>query len=122
MNQNELGLTDASCACGTHAEETVSESSCGCGTPTHEKAAATSSDSADAGRITSTWAVSGMTCEHCVKSVTEELNQIEGATNVEVALVSGGLSRVTVSSVRELDRDVVAAAIDEAGYELVAQP
>lgn len=106
-NQNDLGLTDASCACGTH---------------TQEKAGAVSSDSADAGMITNIWAVSGMTCEHCAKSVTEELNQIEGATNVEVALVSGGLSRVTVSSVSELDRDVVAAAIDEAGYELVAQP
>ncbi|WP_243834552.1 heavy-metal-associated domain-containing protein [Cryobacterium psychrophilum] len=62
-----------------------------------------------------------MTCSHCVKSVTEELGRLQGATNVEVALVSGGLSQVTVSSVGELDRDAVAAAIDEAGYDWVAQ-
>ncbi|TFD81057.1 heavy-metal-associated domain-containing protein [Cryobacterium psychrophilum] len=71
--------------------------------------------------ITSTWSVSGMTCSHCVKSVTEELSQLKGATNVEVELVSGGVSQVTVLSIGELDRDAVAAAIDEAGYDLVAQ-
>lgn len=60
-----------------------------------------------------------MTCGHCVKSVTEELSRLDGAKNVEVTLVSGGVSQVTVSSVGVLDPDAVAAAIDEAGYELV---
>ena len=76
-------------------------------------------DQNDTGLTTSTFEVSGMTCGHCVKSVTEELGQVDGAKNVEVALVSGGVSQVTVSSVGALDRDAVAAAIDEAGYELV---
>ncbi|WP_166804796.1 heavy-metal-associated domain-containing protein [Cryobacterium sp. Sr8] len=100
-NQNDLGLTDASCACGTHGH------------------AQTSSASANDGLTTSTFEVAGMTCGHCVKSVTEELSQLEGAKNVEVALVSGGVSKVTVSSIGALDPDAVAAAIDEAGYELV---
>jgi copper chaperone CopZ len=76
-------------------------------------------DQNDTGLTTSTFEVSGMTCGHCVKSVTEELSQVEGAQTVEVALVSGGVSQVTVSSVGALDPDAVAAAIDEAGYELV---
>lgn len=76
-------------------------------------------DQNDTGLTTSTFEVAGMTCGHCVKSVTEELSQVEGAKNVEVALVSGGVSQVTVSSVGPLDPEAVAAAIDEAGYELV---
>ena len=71
---------------------------------------------------TSTLEVSGMTCGHCVKSVTEELGRVDGVKNVEVALVAGGVSRVLVSSAGALDPDAVAAAIDEAGYELVTQP
>ncbi|TFB47327.1 copper chaperone [Cryobacterium tagatosivorans] len=70
---------------------------------------------------TSIFEVSGMTCGHCVKSVTEELGRVEGAKNVEVALVPGGVSRVMVSSAGALDPDAVAAAIDEAGYALVTQ-
>lgn len=100
-NQNDLGLTDASCACGTHDH------------------AADRPASADTGLTTSTFEVAGMTCGHCVKSVTEELSRLDGAKNVEVTLVSGGVSQVTVSSVGVLDPDAVAAAIDEAGYELV---
>jgi len=76
-------------------------------------------DQNETGLTTSVLEVSGMTCEHCVKSVTEELGQLDGARSVEVALVSGGVSRVTVSSIGALDPDAVAAAIDEAGYELV---
>lgn len=77
-------------------------------------------DQNDTGLTTSTFEVSGMTCGHCVKSVTEELGRVAGAKHVEVSLVSGGVSRVTVSSTGALDPDAVAAAIDEAGYELVA--
>ena len=66
--------------------------------------------------VTSTYTVKGMTCGHCVSSVTEELVDVEGVTGVDVALDSGA---VTVTSTRELSRDEVAAAISEAGYELV---
>lgn len=65
---------------------------------------------------TSTYTVSGMSCEHCVAAVRTELGKVEGVTGVEVDLGSG---RVTVTSDRPLDRAAVAAAVDEAGYELV---
>ena len=36
--------------------------------------------------MTSTYAVAGMTCEHCVRSVTEEVSEVPGVTAVEVDL------------------------------------
>ena len=66
---------------------------------------------------TATYAVSGMTCAHCVTAVTEEISHIPGVREVAVDLGSG---TVTVTSDRALDEAVVAAAVDEAGYEMAA--
>jgi copper chaperone CopZ len=62
--------------------------------------------------------VTGMTCSHCVSSVTEELTALDGVEDVSVDLVPGGDSRVTVTASRALADDEVRAAIDEAGYAL----
>lgn len=59
-----------------------------------------------------------MTCEHCVASVSRELGALDGVSGVQVALVPGGASRVTVQSDAPLPAPAVAAAIDEAGYSL----
>ncbi|MFE0021145.1 heavy-metal-associated domain-containing protein [Amycolatopsis sp. NPDC059021] len=64
-----------------------------------------------------TYTVTGMTCEHCVRSVTEEIGEIDGVTGVVVDLPTG---KVTVSSARELDVADVRGAVEEAGYELTA--
>ncbi|AXO32894.1 heavy-metal-associated domain-containing protein [Micromonospora chalcea] len=64
----------------------------------------------------STYQVSGMTCGHCVKSVSTELSALAGVTDVQVDLATG---RVTVTSQNPLDADAVRAAVDEAGYDLV---
>lgn len=66
---------------------------------------------------TKTYSVSGMTCAHCVGSVSGEVGQIPGVTGVSVDLASGA---VTVTSERPLDEAAVRAAVDEAGYELVS--
>ena len=66
--------------------------------------------------ITAVYTVSGMTCGHCVKSVTEEVGAIDGVQKVEVVLETGA---VTVTSVAPLADEAVAAAVDEAGYSLV---
>ena len=65
---------------------------------------------------TSTYTVSGMTCEHCVASVTEELSDLVGVRGVEVDLPSGA---VTVTSDAQLDAGAVREAVEEAGYQLV---
>jgi copper chaperone CopZ len=61
--------------------------------------------------------VSGMTCGHCVSAVTMELSLLASVTEVEVNLEAG---QVTITSNAALDPTQLATAIDEAGYELVA--
>ena len=64
----------------------------------------------------SKYQVSGMTCGHCVAAVTMELSLLKGVSAVDVDLETGS---VTVTSESDLADSQVAAAIDEAGYELV---
>src|SRR5699024_12853509 len=68
--------------------------------------------------MTTTYHVSGLTCQHCVNAVTEESSALEGVRPVSGDLVEGGTSPVRVETDRQLDRAAVATAIDEAGYEL----
>jgi len=68
--------------------------------------------------IITPYVVSGMTCGHCVSAVTEEIGKLDGLIGVEVDLFAGGQSRLTVTSTAELAADAVAAAVEEAGYEL----
>ena len=63
---------------------------------------------------TRTYTVTGMTCSHCVDSVTEEVSEVAGVTDVGVDLDSGLL---TVSGA--VDDAAVRAAVDEAGYAVV---
>jgi copper chaperone CopZ len=65
---------------------------------------------------TSAYIVTGMTCEHCVNAVTDEVTQIPGVRAVDVDLVTGGL---TVASAEPLEEAALRAAVEEAGYELV---
>lgn len=67
---------------------------------------------------TETYTVSGMTCEHCVSAVTEELTAVPGVSGVDVDLHPGEDSRVSVTSESPLDLEQVRAAVDEAGYDL----
>jgi copper chaperone CopZ len=64
---------------------------------------------------TSTYTVTGMTCGHCVSSVTEEIQEIPHVENVAVALETGV---VTITSAEPIDEAAVRAAVDEAGYQL----
>jgi copper chaperone len=67
-----------------------------------------------------TYAVAGMTCAHCVSAVTEELAALPGVQDVSVDLVADGPSQVRVVSDGSLEETQVRTAVDEAGYELVA--
>jgi copper chaperone CopZ len=63
-----------------------------------------------------TFTVTGMTCEHCRRAVTEEISAVEGVESVTVDLATG---TVTVAASRPVDRADITAAVDEAGYSLV---
>jgi copper ion binding protein len=65
---------------------------------------------------TSTFQVDGMSCGHCVNSVQSEVATVPGVTHVDVDLATG---QVTVTSDTPIDPAAVAAAVDEAGYEVV---
>ncbi|WP_030924266.1 heavy-metal-associated domain-containing protein [Streptosporangium amethystogenes] len=65
---------------------------------------------------TTTYTVKGMTCGHCVSSVTEEVTEVPGVTGVKVDLATG---LVTVDSDGPLDNAAITAAVEEAGYEVV---
>ena len=106
----DLGLTDKN-------------SGCACCTPSGHSAAApkdvaSALEPAAAGVVVTDYLVDGMTCSHCVRSVTEELSAITGVTNVDVNLNAGGISRVRVASAAPLDDGQVRGAVEEAGYTL----
>lgn len=63
----------------------------------------------------STYTVSGMTCGHCVASVTEEVQEIQGVEDVAVDLESGA---VTITSAEPVGEEAVRSAVEEAGYQL----
>jgi copper chaperone CopZ len=67
---------------------------------------------------TSSFTVVGMTCGHCVSSVTEEVSQVPGVTDVDVDLATGGL---TVTSDTPVDDAAVQAAVEEAGYSVAGR-
>lgn len=109
----ESETTDADgCGCG----------GCGCGAAdTGSATPPAKSNSIDEKNpmTTHSYAVSGMTCGHCAGAVTSELKSLDGVTDVQVELVSGGTSTVTVVSVTRLDDTQVSSALGEAGdYKL----
>jgi copper chaperone len=59
--------------------------------------------------------VQGMTCEHCVLSVSEEVSEVAGVQQVDVELASGRL----VVRGEDVGDDAVRAAVAEAGYEVL---
>lgn len=67
--------------------------------------------------VTTTYDVVGMTCDHCARSVAEEVSLVAGVDDVDVDLASGV---VTVSSATTPDLGAIASAVDEAGYALAS--
>jgi copper chaperone CopZ len=63
---------------------------------------------------TRTYTVTGMTCGHCVASVTEEVQEVDGVESVDVVLETGA---VTVTG-EAIDDAAIRAAVHEAGYQV----
>ena len=102
---NDLGLSDKNSGAG-----------CACCAAPEQKAADIAS--VPAGLISTGLGVTGMTCGHCVSSLTEKLSGLDGVESVDVQLNVGGVSTVTVASASALDPAAIRAAVDEAGYSL----
>ena len=78
---------------------------------------APAAEAAPSAGTSATYQVEGMTCGHCATSVTEALTALDGAEDVRVDLVAGGLSTVTVSGMAT--PEAVRTAVEEAGYTVV---
>jgi copper chaperone len=61
--------------------------------------------------------VKGMSCQHCVMSVTKALNQLEGIKNVQIDLAKG---EVRFNNTKSLASERIQKAITDAGYEVVS--
>lgn len=68
---------------------------------------------------TTTVKATGLTCNHCAMSVTEELEELAPVTGVSVEVVKGGESTVTIEHSEPLTEDQIDAAIAEAGFSVV---
>ena len=66
---------------------------------------------------TETYTVTGMTCDHCSRSISAEVSAVSGVTTVDVDLATG---RVTVTSEQPVSADEVREAVEEAGYSLAS--
>lgn len=62
---------------------------------------------------TTVYQVTGMTCSHCERAVSQEVSDVAGVSSVEVSAETG---RLVVESAVALDDATVIAAVDEAGY------
>ena len=62
--------------------------------------------------------VGGMSCDHCIHAVTEEISEIPGLTGVNIDLHAGEISPVTIASDNEISDTDIAAAVDQAGYTI----
>jgi len=60
--------------------------------------------------------VKGMSCQHCVMSVTKALGQLGGVKNVQVDLAKG---EVRFDNTKEIAANRIEKAISDAGYEVV---
>jgi copper chaperone len=66
---------------------------------------------------TETYTVTGMTCDHCSRSVSAEASAIAGVTAVDVDLATG---KVAVTSEQPISTDKIREAVEEAGYTLAS--
>ena len=66
---------------------------------------------------TATYTVTGMTCDHCIAHVKEEVSAIPGVTGVDLTLADGKLE---VTSAEAIDFDRIVEAVAEAGEYSVA--
>ncbi|MGV9327164.1 heavy-metal-associated domain-containing protein [Streptosporangium sandarakinum] len=86
---------------------------CACGTETARTEAPVETGAADG----KTYSVSGMTCGHCVSSVSGEIGKVGGVTGVAVDLPTGS---VTVNGSGFTDEEI-RAAVEQAGYALAGR-
>lgn len=110
--------TAPACDCGPDCTCGCQEGKpCTCGTADAGADDAGTAVAPSAGATVADYTITGMTCSHCVKAVTEEVSALPGVTDVQVDLDSGALK---VTSQGPVDFDRIVEAVAEAGDYTVA--
>lgn len=102
----------ASDGCGCCAPSTPSTPSATVSAP----AVAAATDATPEGLTT--YQVTGMTCGHCAGNVTEAVSALPQVDDVQVDLIAGGVSIVTVTG--SVPVETVHRAIEETGYTVLS--
>ena len=91
-----------------------------CGSASHADTVSNpaASDSSARGSSSSSYQVTGLTCGHCAKSVTQALQTLPQVDDVQVDLAAGGVSTVTVTGV--VPPETVCRAIEATGYTVLS--
>lgn len=103
---------------------TAKTDGCACCSPTHQidtDGVRLTETDAIAGTVSAEYSVDGMTCSHCVSSVTEELTAIPGVLDVSVELNRGVASHVRIISRKPVETRLVQEAVEDAGYRLASR-
>lgn len=112
-NRVPLPLAASGCSCCAPSRAVEPSRSLPATAPQDATAAVVPSDAASTLR---NFAVEGMTCGHCVRSVETAVSALAGVTSASVDLVPGGLSRLAVTG--PASDAAVRAAVASAGYTL----
>ena len=67
--------------------------------------------------MSTTIKIKGMSCQHCVASVTKALSDIEGVTDVQVSLEKG---EATFSEQSPVAEETIKDAISKIGFEVLS--
>lgn len=71
--------------------------------------------------VTQNLLIEGMTCSHCVNSVTTAVSALPGVESVEIELVPDGRSSLTVTGDGAVSDESIAGAVADAGYTPVSE-
>lgn len=112
---NDLTLTPVSgSGCGCCSTDSTSMNSSPAVASKAVLAEAVPTETAD-----TSYALEGLTCGHCVKSVETAVAALSGVDSATVELISGAVSTLSVTG--DASRDTVQAAVEKAGYSLTAE-
>lgn len=113
------------CASNTPKELTLTPAlgnGCGCcstDSTSRDSTPAVPSQASPSETVVTRYALDGLTCGHCVKSVETAVAALSGVESATVELISGGISTLSVTG--DASVETVQAAVERAGYSITGK-
>lgn len=67
------------------------------------------------------WTATGLSCSHCINSISTNLLKIDGLDNVEIDLKPNEKSFIRTSGSREISAEEISNALRQAGKYLLSE-